>query len=234
MILTPRTLLRWHIEAVWGIQLPPLVQNTVEILRAGLQPSWKLYAADIAGEQVAVWRPDVAASEREALFACARNALTISSTKPVAPYISREVALQQVQFPGISLATARQSARLLTPDDQALVDIFDPGYVDYYFHPDRGPLVGVMLEGRLLSLAHSSRRTISACELGIATLPEARRKGYALAATLLWAAEVAQEGLVAFYSASAENGASLALASAAGYRPFAHAAIIEDGFQHDA
>jgi len=131
----------------------------------------------------------------------------------------------------MSVAAAHHVARLLTPDDQALVDIFDPGEVEYYFHPDRRPLIGVIVEGRLLSLAHSSRRTAQACELGIDTLPMARRKGYALAATLLWAAEVTQEGLVAFYSASAENTASLALASAAGYRAFARAATVEEEWE---
>ncbi len=58
---TPRVLLRLHIEAVWGVQLPPITQNTVELLREGIQPPWKLYAAEMADEQVAIWRPDVAA-----------------------------------------------------------------------------------------------------------------------------------------------------------------------------
>jgi RimJ/RimL family protein N-acetyltransferase len=228
MVSTPRTLLRLHIEAVWGVQLPPLAQNTVELLREGIQPPWKLYAAEMAGEQVAIWRPDVAAPEREALLGRASEALTLPPTERVAPHISREVALHQVASPTMSVAAAQQVARLLTPDDQALVEIFDPGDVEYYFHPDRRPLIGVIVEGRLLSLAHSSRRTAEACELGIDTLPEARRKGYALAATLLWAASVAQEDLVPFYSASAENTASLGLASAAGYRAFARAATIEE------
>ena len=225
---TPRVLLRLHIEAVWGVQLPPITQNTVELLREGIQPPWKLYAAEMADEQVAIWRPDVAAPEREALFGRASEALTVSPTEHVAPHISREVALHQVASPTMSVAAAHHVARLLTPDDQALVEIFDPGEVEYYFHPDRRPLIGVIVEGRLLSLAHSSRRTTEACELGIDTLPEARRKGYALAATLLWAASVVQEELVPFYSASADNTASLGLASAAGYRAFARAAIIEE------
>jgi len=42
------------------------------------------------------------------------------------------------------------------------------------------------------------------------------------------AASVTQEDLVAFYSASAENTASLGFASAAGYRAFARAATIEE------
>lgn len=225
---TLRALLRLHIEACWGVQLPPLTQDTVELLREGRQPSWKLYAADMAGEMVAIWRPDVAAPERTALYERAREALAFPPTRRVAPHISREVALHQVASPTISIVAAQRIARLLTSADQALVDSFEPGETKYYFHPDRRPLVGVVVEGRLLSLAHSSRRTAQACELGIDTLPEARCKGYALAATLLWAASVTQEGLVAFYSASAENTASLALAAAAGYRVFARAATIEE------
>ncbi len=225
---TQRALLRLHIEAVWGVQLPPIAQNTVELLREGIQPPWKLYAAEMAGEQIAIWRPDVPAPERDALLVRASEALTLPPTDRVAPHISREVVLQQVASPTMSVAAAQHVARLLTPADQALVELFDPGEVEYYFHPDRRPLIGVIVEGYLLSLAHSSRRTAEACELGIDTLPEARRKGYALAATLLWAASVTQEDLVAFYSASAENTASLGLASGAGYRAFVRAATIEE------
>lgn len=228
MVSTQRALLRLHIEAGWGVQLPPIAQNTVELLREGIQPPWKLYAAEMDGEQVAIWRPDVTSPEREELLIRASEAFTFPPTVSVAPHISREVAFHQVASPTISLADAQQVACLLTPDDQALVEIFDPGEVVYYFHPDRRPLIGVIVEGRLLSLAHSSRRTAQACELGIDTLPEARRKGYALAATLLWAASVAQEDLVPFYSASADNTASLALAYVAGYRAFARAATIEE------
>jgi len=63
--------------------------------------------------------------------------------------------------------------------------------------------------------------------LGIDTLPAARRKGYALAATILWAHTVLQEGLVPLYSAFANNAPSLRLAAAAGYRAFAHVAIFD-------
>ena len=82
----------------------------------------------------------------------------------------------------------------------------------------------MVIAGQLLSLAHSSRRTQEACELGIDTLPEARRKGYALAATIVWVHTVLREGLVPIYSALAENTASLHLAAAAGYRPLAQVA----------
>ncbi|WP_165422948.1 GNAT family N-acetyltransferase [Ktedonosporobacter rubrisoli] len=222
------TLLRLHIEAVWGIQLPPLTHHTVELLAEGKQPSWKLYAAEIANTQLAIYRPDIALSEREALFARARQALACPPTAYADPqHISREVALEQVAKPSISMATAQRMARLLTLTDQEAVDRFEPGEVEYYFHSERRPLVGVIVEGRLLCIAHSSRRTAQACELGIETLPEARRRGYALAATLLWADAVAREGLISFYSASATNTASLRLAAAAGYRAFAQGVTID-------
>ena len=64
--------------------------------------------------------------------------------------------------------------------------------------------------------------------MGIDTLPEARRRGYALAATIVWAQTVLREGLVPIYSALAENTASLRLAAAAGYRPFARVATFEE------
>jgi len=181
----------------------------------------------MAGELVAIWRPDVPATERAELFTRAREALKLPPTTPVAPEIRRKVALQQAALPTISVDIAQKLARPLTPDDQALVETFDPGYVDHYFQPSKRPLIGVIIDGRLISLARSSRRTTEACELGIDTLPQARRKGYALAATVLWAASIAQEGLVPLYSASADNAASLALAAAAGYRAFARAATIE-------
>ena len=225
---TSRTLLRLHVEAVWGIQLPQLTQDDVELAAAGRQPPWRLYLADVAGAQVAIWRADVAAQERAALRARAREALTTPFTERVAAQISREVALHQIAAPSMSSAAAQQIARPLTLEDHELVNAFEPASADYYFYPERRPLIGVIVAGRLLSLAHSSRRTPQACELGIDTLPEARRKGYALAATLLWAEGVTQEGLIPLYSASAANSASLRLAAAAGYRAFAQAASIEE------
>jgi hypothetical protein len=96
-----------------------------------------------------------------------------------------------------------------------LLTTFDEGASDYYFQPEKQPVVGGVRDGRLLSLAHSSRRTAKTCELGIETLPVARRQGFALAATVLWTEMVRQEGLVPLYSALTENTASLNLAHAA-------------------
>jgi len=123
MVSPQRALLRLHIEAVWGLRLPPIEQDTFELLSKGPQPSWKLYVADMAaGEQVAIWRPDVAETERDVLLAYARDALTVHPSECVAPHISREVALHKAASPSISAVSAQQIAHLLTPDDQALVE----------------------------------------------------------------------------------------------------------------
>ncbi len=141
--------------------------------------------------------------------------------------MSREVALRLSEPPTIEPGAARQSARLLTADDYALIEAFWPGETQRILGSRAHPPIGVVRAGRLLSLAHSSRRTAEACELGIDTLPEARRRGYALAATVVWSAEITMEGLIPIYSALAENTASLRLAAAAGYRPFAHGVSIK-------
>jgi RimJ/RimL family protein N-acetyltransferase len=227
MVTTHRALLRLHVEAVWGVRLPPIEQNDVSLLPEGHQPSWKLCAAAMAGGHVHIWRPDASSAEREALLKRAHEALNSPLTVVAAAGISREVAFHQVEPPALEIETARQMARLLTSRDRPLLRTFQPNSEDYYLHPDRRPLIGVVTEGRLLSLAHSSRRTSEACELGIITLPAARRRGYALAATTLWAATVSQEGLVPIYSALVKNTASLNLASASGYRVFAHIATVK-------
>ena len=228
MLSTDRTLLRLHVEAVWGVQIPSLLVNDVELLREGSQPSWKLCAAEIAGGRVHIWRPDVNAMEREELRLRVNQALAFSPPVTPLPGISREVALSLVASPRLDVDTASSIAQPLTSRDRPFVEAFQPGSPDDSFHPQKRPLIGVVIAGRLLSLAHSSRRTKEACELGIDTLPEARRKGYALAATILWTDTVMQEGLVPIYSAHAENTASLRLAAAAGYRAFARVATFEE------
>ena len=224
MISTDRTLLRLHVEAVWGVQLSPFTSNDLELAPQSSRPAWKLCVAAIATGRVHIWRPDVNVAEREELRLRADEALVFPPIAPISG-VSREVALSQIAAPRLDIATARGIAHPLTPEDYGLIEQFwKPGdSLENNMHP----LFGVVVAGRLLCLAHSSRRTPEACELGIETLPEARRKGYALAATILWAHAVAQEGLVPIYSAFAENTPSLRLADASGYRPFARIATFE-------
>ncbi len=201
----------------------------VEVLRDGFQPSWSLCAAELASGRVHLWRPDVTTVEREALSLRVSEALAFPPIGAPMPDVHKEVALSLVTSPRLDEATARSVARLLTEKDRSLLEAFQPDAHDDFFRPERQPLIGVAISGQLLSLAHSSRRIPEACELGIDTLPEARRRGYALAATVLWTQAVLQEGLVPIYSADASNTASLRLADAAGYRAFARLATFESG-----
>ena len=228
MVSTDRTLLRLHVEAVWGVRLPPVVEDDGELLPESAWPSWKLWAGEMAGGRVYIWRPDVKATEREALRLRANEALDLPPTAISMMGTHREVVHSLAAPPRLDIETASSIVRPLTARDRSLIEVFEAGSSDYYLHPERRPLIGVDIVGRLLSLAHSSRRTKEACELGIDTLPEARRKGYALAATIVWTHMVLQEGLIPLYSAAAENTASLRLAAAAGYRIFARAAVVEE------
>jgi hypothetical protein len=229
MALTDRDLLRLHLEAVWGISLPPLVQDNVEILLTSPEalPSWDLYVAEAASGRIHIWRPDVTSEQRALLLGRVEEALTPPMPDATTTDISREVALQQVASPIIDLVTACTIAQAITLQERELIAAWEPDD-EYYFRAENRPVFGVVEGGRIHCLAHSSRRTDAACELGIETRLLARRRGYALAATVLWTAAVVQEGLVPIYSALAENTASLKLAHAAGYRIFAHGASIEN------
>src|SRR5262249_7206399 len=144
--------------------------------------------------RIHIWRPDVAPVEREALRLRVDEALTFPPLSTPLPGVSREVAFSQSAAPRIDNETARHIAHPLTPSDRSLLEAFWPDDPGDYFQSAIQPLIGVVRDGRLLSLAHSSRRTAEACELGIDTLPAARRQGFALAATVLWTEMIRQEG----------------------------------------
>jgi RimJ/RimL family protein N-acetyltransferase len=222
-----RALLRLHVEAVWGVRLPRIVQNDIEVLPGGVQPSWKLLVAEVANGRLHIWRSDAIDRDRKALLMRANEAIVLLSTESSAPGISREVALHLAAQPVLDIARAQEIARPLTSRDHSLLESFQRDLGELHLHVEKWPLIGVIIDGRLVSLAHSSRRTPEACELGVDTLPEARRRGYALAVTVMWTRMMLQEGLVPLYSALADNKASLALAAAAGYRVFAYIATIE-------
>ena len=227
MALTHQELLRLHIEAVWGVQLPTIEQYDIELMPESIRPTWKLYVAELVDARIHVWRSDVGAEEREVLRLRANEALAFPPLGAPMAGVSREVALSFSASPKLDSNAARTIARSLTPQYRPLIEAFQAGSAEDYLRQEVHPLVGVIRNGRLLSLAHSSRRTAQACELGIDTLPEARQRGYALAATIVWTQMILQEGLVPLYSAEASNIPSLRLAHAAGYRVFAQGASFE-------
>ncbi len=108
-------------------------------------------------------------------------------------------------------------ARELGEDDAARVEAFEAGSATYFLSPRTSPCVGVVVDGRLVSVAHSSRQTTDAYELGVDTLPDVRRRGYAADTVAHWTELVRQRGLTPIYSAFAWNEASLRLAQSVGY-----------------
>ena len=163
---------------------------------------------------MSIWSPGISPDERARLLDQAQSAeVTVDPSSGM----HREVVFQQGHPPRHPLGSMLYLSRRLTEADALLVDRFEPASTDYYLSPQCAPCIGVLAAGELVSVAHSSRRTREACELGIYTRPEARRRGYAVAATAAWTDAVRQEGLQPIYSAFADNIASLRLAATAGY-----------------
>jgi hypothetical protein len=218
--------LRLHIEACWGPHPPALVPGEQTLLPGGTEPPWKVYLADTTPGRVVLWRPDVAVERRETLLVRATASLACPPDSALDPDVRREVVLRLAASPPDNIVPRDATIRRLTAADAPLFAAFDPDDPPYYVRAEIAPVLGVMVDGRLVSVAHSSRRTARACELGLETRPEVRRRGYGLAVTARWSMAVQAEGLVPIYSALAANTASLALARAAGYLRVAHAAYI--------
>ncbi len=215
-IVTERELLRLHIEAGWNLTLPALEEATQDFVFTQSLPPWSLYLGTFAEVQVALWHPEVTPEQRLQLRTQARKAGVVWDQ---AVQMRRELVFHSPLISPEQQAQAQQQARVLGEDDADRINAFEAVSASYFLNPHMAPCIGVIVDGRLVSIAHSSRQTASACELGINTLPEARRRGYATAATILWTALLQQKGLVPIYSAFAWNTASLHLAKSIGYMP---------------
>lgn len=216
--MTERELLRLHIEAVWEISVPALDHAAVELSPYGALPSWAMYQARFSHDEVTIWRPDVAPALRDELL---RRAADAGVAFDPAYGMRREVVLRpHITASGVVRTPQPRpshSVHALTAADSALIEAFEAESAPYFLSPQHAPCYGVIVDGKLVSVAHSSRRTAAACELGIDTSPTARRRGYAAAATIAWTEAIYREGLLPIYSAFAENTASLGLAAAVGY-----------------
>jgi RimJ/RimL family protein N-acetyltransferase len=176
-------------------------------------PPWSLYLATLQeATQVAIWRADTPVEQHPTLLAQACAAGVIWDE---AHAMRREVVFAPPAT--ASHGDVDPHVRVLTEADSALLEAFEAGSAAYFLSASAAPCVGVVVEGRLVSVAHSSRQTRAACELGINTLADARRQGYAASATALWTALVQARGLTPIYSAFAWNEASLGLALSVGY-----------------
>jgi hypothetical protein len=227
MALSGLEFLRRHIEAVWDVRVPPLAPGDNDLPPGPAAPPWSLHLSHLAnGAVVRCWGWSVPQEARSALLARAEEALARPASETVGPGITREVILRREAEPRLSPAEAARRARPFTAHDAAALRA---SRIAARLEPATAPQCGVVVGGEVMALAHSSRRTAFACELGVETVPHVRRSGYALAETVLWTEAVLAEGLLPIYSAHLENAASLALAHAAGFRELARAAYIPGG-----
>jgi hypothetical protein len=67
------------------------------------------------------------------------------------------------------------------------------------------PCAGLIINGHLVSQCRSVRRSSTAHEAGLETLPDFRGHGYAMTVTLGWAAAVRDLGALPFYTTSWQN-----------------------------
>lgn len=78
---------------------------------------------------------------------------------------------------------------------------------------EMGPWAMAVEDDEIASICHSARLSGQAAEAGLRTEPAVRHRGHGAAATAAWAALVHEGGRLPFYSTSADNLASQAVAN---------------------
>jgi hypothetical protein len=101
-------------------------------------------------------------------------------------------------------------ARQVTADDRELLLPHFPYLARAV--PEIGPVAVSLEAGRVAAVCFCSRLGERACEAGLETLPEHRRRGHGAAAAALWATLVRATGRTALYSTSWDNLASQGVA----------------------
>jgi GNAT superfamily N-acetyltransferase len=119
-------------------------------------------------------------------------------------------------FPAGLPATPRVR-RLDGTNDDLLVAAYDPELIELPW-----PVFAVVEDGRIVSSCISARENDSAGEAWVRTLPAYRRRGFARDVTAAWAADLARQGKIAFYSHRVDNPASAAVARSLKLNAFTH------------
>ena len=85
----------------------------------------------------------------------------------------------------------------------------------------RAPVVGVVVDGVVVSACYSARRRPLACEAGVATMEPYRGRGFGALVVSTWRDAVEREGRRPLYSTTWDNGASRAIARRLGLVAYA-------------
>ena len=126
---------------------------------------------------------------------------------------------------------AHPSVRLLTPDDLDLLDAMPReahpgGFGSTSALLAQGITAAAIVGGRAVATAHTSARTASHADIGVATQPEWRGHGFATAAAALVAHEVQQAGQTPVWSTGEDNVASQRVAQKVGFAEIARRAYV--------
>ena len=78
--------------------------------------------------------------------------------------------------------------------------------------PDRSPIVGIRVDGQVVSVCFCARRSDIAAEAGVETAVQYRGRGFASKVTAAWARLIHDSDRVALYSTSWNNAPSLQVA----------------------
>ena len=101
--------------------------------------------------------------------------------------------------------------------DKHNVELLEFDFSDWIDELDHiQPCMGVLEEGKIVSICCSVRKSSKAEEAGVETLASYRGKGYAARTVASWAHAVREKGRIPFYSTSRDNRASQRVAQKLG------------------
>lgn len=114
-----------------------------------------------------------------------------------------------------------QSADVVSIEDERQLERHFRGWVPGEIATGRAPVLAVLQDGVPVSVCCCARRSDVAAEAGLETAEEYRGRGFGTRVAAAWAVAVRASGRVPLYSASWDNGASLAVARKLGLVAYA-------------
>jgi GNAT superfamily N-acetyltransferase len=116
-----------------------------------------------------------------------------------------------------------------------LIDVASAGLLERFFPytrsvlAQRAPVIGVVVDGAVVSACYSARHRAAACEAGVATMEPYRGRGFGALVVSAWRDAVEGEGRQPLYSTTWDNGASRAIARRLGLVAYADTLALTAG-----
>jgi RimJ/RimL family protein N-acetyltransferase len=145
--------------------------------------------------------------------------LLTAAGMPVRTY---EESFHELRRPAPVAQYARPEVRQLRPEELPLLARAAPelrrvGYPTLAQLLEEGIVAAAVVEGGVVAIAHTYARTPRHADIGVATLPAWRRRGFSTAAAALVAREAQREGQTPVWSTGRDNSASLRVAAKLGF-----------------